>query len=159
MNISLRSATAEDAAFQFGVYMSTRTDELAAVPWTDEQKVAFLRMQFEAQARSYRLQFSTANWSIVLRDETPVGRLIVHRTADEIRLVDVALLSSARGAGIGTALIHQLQAEAAGAGLPLRLHVEAFNRAAKLYRRLGFRPINEHGLHIEMEWRSREWRG
>src|SRR3712207_8583920 len=38
-----------DDEFLLDVYASTRSEELAPVPWTDEQKRAFLRMQFDAQ--------------------------------------------------------------------------------------------------------------
>jgi hypothetical protein len=36
------------------VYAGTRAAELTAVPWTDEQKAAFVQTQFAAQARHDR---------------------------------------------------------------------------------------------------------
>jgi len=49
--LALRPAGPEDIAFLFRVYASTRTEELAPVPWSDEQKRAFLAMQFDLQDR------------------------------------------------------------------------------------------------------------
>jgi ribosomal protein S18 acetylase RimI-like enzyme len=44
-------------------------------------------------------------------------------------------------------------AEASQVGKPMRLHVEFFNRALRLYERLGFSKIGEIGVYYEMEWR------
>jgi ribosomal protein S18 acetylase RimI-like enzyme len=42
--------------------------------------------------------------------------------------------------------------EAARDRLPVRLYVEQFNPALRLYQRLGFLPIGEQGIYIHMEW-------
>ena len=42
--------------------------------------------------------------------------------------------------------------EAAAAGKPLRIHVERFNPALRLYERLGFRQIEDRGVYLFMEW-------
>jgi predicted GNAT family acetyltransferase len=57
--------------------------------------------------------------------------------------------------GIGTGLVRQLQSEAAAAGKPLRIHVERFNPALRLYQRLGFREIADRGVYLFMEWSPR----
>jgi hypothetical protein len=38
------------------------------------------------------------------------------------------------------------------AGKPLRIHVEGFNPALRLYERLGFRQIEDKGVYLFMEW-------
>lgn len=150
--IELRPAAAEDDEFQLELYATTRAEELAIVPWTVEQRAAFLRMQFAAQTTSYRMRFPAAEWSIILRDGVRAGRLIVERGPAEIRLIDIALLPEHRGLGTGTTLVTALQAEAARENKPLRLHVEARNRARRLYERLRFRPLAQRGLYLELEW-------
>jgi len=42
-----------------------------------------------------------------------------------------------RNAGIGSALLHAVMAEATQAGKPVRIHVETQNPALRLYTRLG----------------------
>ena len=42
--------------------------------------------------------------------------------------------------------------EAAGAGLPVNIHVERMNRALRLYRRLGFVEIEDQGVYLLMRW-------
>ena len=50
--------------------------------------------------------------------------------------------------------MHGLQSEAVAAGKPLRIHVERFNPALRLYERLGFRQIDDRGVYLFMEWRD-----
>ena len=152
--ISWRSATAADAAFCFSVYASTRAEELATWGWGVAQQEIFLKMQFAAQAASYRATFPGASHAIVLRGDRPVGTLIVNHTAEEIRLVDVAFLPQHRGAGLGTEVIRRLQAEAHGSGRPLRLQVLRTSRAARLYARLGFITTGGDEMRVEMASRA-----
>ena len=83
--------------------------------------------------------------------DQPVGRFFVHRGADAIRVVDLGLLPEYRSQGIGSALLKAVLEEADEAGMPIRLHAESFNRAMKLYERLGFRAVRINGIHVEME--------
>lgn len=151
--LSLQPASFEDSDFLFHVYASGRAQELAALPWTKSQKSEFLTMQFSAQSSAYQIQFPDLIHSLILDRGVPIGRLLVERRESEIRLVDLCLLPEHRGQGIGTELIGQLIQEACETQLPLRLHVEAFNPARRLYDRLGFLPLADRGVYIEMEWR------
>jgi ribosomal protein S18 acetylase RimI-like enzyme len=150
---TLRPVTPEDGPFLFQLYASTRAEELAVVPWDEAQKEAFLRMQFHAQTKFYAESFPDAAFLMVLREGEPAGRLYVDRRGDEIRLLDIALLPEHRGAGLGTALLRDLTAESAAAGKPLRIHVERFNPALRLYERLGFKLLQDEGVYFLMEWR------
>jgi ribosomal protein S18 acetylase RimI-like enzyme len=151
--VPLRPAAPEDFDFLARVYASTRTEELAPVPWNAEQKAAFLRAQFEAQDKYYRENYTGAEFLVILDGEVPAGRLYVDRWPDEIRLMDIALLPEHRGKGIGTRLLNDLQEEARAAGKPLRIHVERMNPALGLYERLGFAPVEDRGVYWLMEWR------
>jgi ribosomal protein S18 acetylase RimI-like enzyme len=44
-------------------------------------------------------------------------------------------------------------AEGEASNRPLTIHVEVYNPAMRLYERLGFRPIEERGPYLLMEWR------
>ncbi len=156
MNASytLSPAQAKDEPFLLEVYASTRADELALVGWSAKQKQVFVQMQFNAQRQHYLAYYPGAEYSIILREHTPLGRLIVDRSGVEILLMDIALLPEYRRAGIGAAIIQSLQAEASQAGKPLRLHVEIYNPAQRLYARLGFSKIDAVGIYEELEWRS-----
>ena len=152
MTVHFRPIRPDDAAFLYEVYASTRSEELAVVDWNEAQKAAFLSMQFTAQHQFYQEHYTKTDFLIILRDAVPVGRLYVARWQDEIRIVDIALLPPYRNAGIGTAILRDLLAEAAVAHKPVRIHVEKFNPALRLYERLGFTPIADKGVYLFMEW-------
>ena len=149
---TLRSITPEDQDFLRRVYASTRADEMAMAPWSEEEKEEFLRFQFDAQHKYYQEQFPRAAFDLVLLDGEPIGRLYVDRREDEIRLIDIALLPEHRGCGLGGAIMEEILAEGAAAGKLVRIHVEHNNPAMRLYLRLGFRKIEEQGIYHLMEW-------
>jgi ribosomal protein S18 acetylase RimI-like enzyme len=151
--ITLRPIRPGDEGFLYDVYASTRLDELAALGWSDAQREAFLRMQFRAQHQSYLAQFPMADFAIILRHERPIGRLYIERKTDEMRGIDIALLPEYRQAGIGTAILRDFLSEAARDGKPFRIHVEKFNRAQRLYERLGFTTLDDDGVYLFMVWR------
>lgn len=150
-DVALRPATPEDEEFLVRVYGSTRAEELERVPWNDEQKDAFVRMQFAAQDAHYRAYFEGVRFFVVTDGGEPIGRLYLHRRDDELRIVDIALLPEARGRGIGTELLERVFAEADAAAVPVRIHVEVFNPAMRLYERLGFRMVEDKGVYHLLE--------
>jgi GNAT superfamily N-acetyltransferase len=151
-SVSLRPAGPEDTPFLLQVYGSVRAGELAATDWADSQKAQFVEMQFAAQAQYYREHYPNTSFDVIVLDEQPVGRLYVARWSDEIRIVDIALLPAYCNRGLGTTLVRALQAEAAASRKPLRIHVERFNPALRLYQRLGFNQIVDRGVYLFMEW-------
>jgi ribosomal protein S18 acetylase RimI-like enzyme len=153
MNVTLRPAEVADRDLLFRVYASTREEELTLTDWDEVQQTAFLTQQFTAQDTHYREHYPGAVFNLILLDDEPIGRLYVHRRPTDIRIMDIALLPPHRNRGIGTALLHDLQTEAAESAKSLSIHVEQFNPALGLYTRLGFRPIEEHGVYLLMEWR------
>ncbi|MEY2510300.1 MAG: hypothetical protein QOE26_1063 [Verrucomicrobiota bacterium] len=150
--VSLRLITPEDVPFLARVYASTRWDELAPTGWSDEEKAVFCRRQFDAQSAHYRQHYPEASFEIIERDGAPIGRLYVARWEKEIRIVDISLLPEARGAGIGTRLLRDLQEEARSASKSLTIHVERFNPALQLYQRLGFVQVEDKGVYLLMRW-------
>jgi ribosomal protein S18 acetylase RimI-like enzyme len=151
--VSFRNVAPGDEELLYRIYASTRTEELAPVPWTEEQKQSFLRMQFRAQSADYAANYTGAEFLVVLVGGEPAGRLYLDRRDDELRIVDIALLPEHRGAGVGGAILRDLLAEAAAAGKVVRIHVERMNPALRLYQRLGFRQIADLGVYFLMEWR------
>ncbi|MBN2387243.1 MAG: GNAT family N-acetyltransferase [Anaerolineales bacterium] len=148
---SLRPLPAADGAFPYQVYASTRLEEMSLVDWPPEQKEAFLSMQFNLRARQYQAAYPGALTEMILCGELPAGAMITLKKADEILLVDMALLPEFRGSGIGTAVLRDLQKE----GKKITLHVLRHNPADRLYSRLGFRIVAEDSMYLTMEWTPR----
>lgn len=135
------------------LYASTRADEMALLPhWTEAEKAAFLQQQFRAQHTYYQAQFAQAQFELLLQEERPIGRRYIDRRTDEIRLIDIALLPAYRGQGLGSRLMEELLDEARQRRLPIRIHVEQYNPALRLYQRLGFRLLADRGVYYFMEW-------
>lgn len=151
--ISVRREQPADEAFLFELYASTRQEELDAWGWPAEMRSGFLKMQFKA-SRGYHQACPDAEFQIVMLNGVNAGRMIVHRTREELHLVDIALLPQYRNAGVGTALLRRISGEAAAANQPLRLSVLKGSRAGRLYQRLGFVKTGETETHLEMEWRA-----
>lgn len=150
---TLRSAGPADADFLYAVYASTRADEMALVDWSDSQKETFLRMQFDAQHRFYVENYPGARFQIIQLGDDLVGRLYIHRTEADIRIMDISLLPQFRNHGIGSALLSQILDTAQNNNLTVTIHVEQFNPARRLYERLGFSFVEANGIYHLMEWK------
>lgn len=153
VQITLRPECADDEAFLLELYASTRAEELAFANWDATTRTMFIKMQFNAMRHGYASRFPHAQFSIILKHENPVGRIVINRTSDEIRLVDLALMPLYRRQGIGSKLLQSLLVEANQLGKPVRLQVLKTNPAARLYARLGFVPVGEDDFYRQMEWR------
>jgi GNAT superfamily N-acetyltransferase len=149
--VTLRPITDGDMPFLLALYGTVREPELEPVPWTREQKDAFVRQQFEAQHAWWQQQYRDTSYDVVLVDGEPAGRLYVGRWAQTVRIVDIALMPRFRSTGLGTRLLRDVFEEADAMGKPVSIHVERFNPAMRLYRRLGFVEIEDKDVYALME--------
>jgi ribosomal protein S18 acetylase RimI-like enzyme len=149
MDFDLRTATADDQNFLTELFCDVRGPDFAALP--PAMRDQLLAMQQRAQALSYAENFPAAVNQILWIDGQRAGRLLVSSTAEEIQLVDVALLGRFRGQGIGTRLVGDLCRSARASKVSLRLSVQAGNPALRLYQRLGFVPTGSDSVYLAME--------
>jgi GNAT superfamily N-acetyltransferase len=150
--IVYRPKTDADRPFLSYVYASTRADEMAMVAWTPDQKEEFLTMQFNAQWDHYEQYYPEAAFLVIERKGEPIGRIYIDRAAEEICLIDIALIPEVRGHGLGTKLVEEILEEGQASGKRVEIHVERFNPAMHLYERLGFLPAGENGVYYRMVW-------
>ncbi|MFI7867974.1 GNAT family N-acetyltransferase [Ectopseudomonas khazarica] len=149
-DVHLRPITATDLTFLLDLYASTRAQELDPLPWSQAEKAAFLRQQFDAQHRHYQAHYRGAEFSLILQDEQPIGRLYLFRGPGTHNLMDLSLLPAWRGRGIGRALLAGLVDEADRLGKAIRLYVESDNPARRLYEHFGFIVTGQHPIYLEM---------
>lgn len=146
-----------DLDFLRKLYISTRWDEVAVlIDWTEQQKLSFLSEQFSFQHAHYMEQYAGADFLIIKQGANQIGRLYKEYRADEIRIIDIALLPEYRGKGIGGKIMKSILAEAEKKGIAVRIHVEHNNPAMKLYNRLGFKKIGDSGVYFFMEWTKQQ---
>lgn len=147
-NLGARTATEDDQYFLQELFASTRPQELASFGANEDQKRSFVLMQFSLLARSY----PKAENKIIVAGDVPIGRTIIDRKSDELRLIDIALLPVFRNRGIGALLVQQLLDEGREKQLPVRLQVFKYGDAVRFYERLGFRLVEDDGSYLKMEW-------
>jgi RimJ/RimL family protein N-acetyltransferase len=152
--LRLRREEPTDEPFLEQLYIDVRWEELARAPWPEETRVAFLRDQFRLQRLHYSRYYSDAEFGILMVNGETAGRLYLHHSSGEIRIVDISLLSRFRGKGIGTGVLQAVLSLARETSKKVSIHVEQFNPAQRLYRRLGFREAGASGPYWLMEWEA-----
>jgi ribosomal protein S18 acetylase RimI-like enzyme len=148
----LRKETLDDKPFLFTLFAATRTLEIALTGWGSEQKDLFLRSQFQLQYLQYHRNYAKPSFNIVYCHGEKAGRLYLNRTRDEIRIIDISLMPTYRGKGLGQKILEDVIVQAGNAGLPVRLSVFGNNPARSLYERLGFICTGDTGAYISMEF-------
>ncbi len=155
LGLALRAEKDKDGSFLLDLYRSVRAEELAPVPWSAAMKDAFLADQLALQRADWGRRFGAADRWVVEQHGRPIGRLYLDRSAPTWRVIDIGLMTEARGRGCGQALLRWCQADAVQAGAKtIDLLVLVHNRAAeRLYLRLGFIPDRAPtGPYQAMTW-------
>ena len=159
-DIILRNIQESDLAILCKIYGSTRTEELEkGTDWSEEQKNIFIEHQFLAQHEYYQKNYTGAKFYIIEKDNKTIGRLYIDFFFEKkgIRIVDITLLPDWRGKNIGSSILKEILEKAAKANRNVTIHVESFNPAMELYKRLGFTKISEtNGVYHLMEWNPNE---
>lgn len=150
-NIELRQVLPEDRAILVKIYESSREIELSMTDWGEEQRRAFAELQLEAQLRHYAEAYPEATHDLILFGGEPAGRLYMNRGNTQIAILDITVLPEYRDRGIATHLIRELAAEAKVTKRSVRVYVESFNPAQKLFIGLGFQAVEQEGINIRFE--------
>jgi ribosomal protein S18 acetylase RimI-like enzyme len=158
LGLTFRPITDADLPFLARVYASTRAEELAVTSLSEAQKAAFLDAQFHLQHAHYQKYYPEGDWLVTMRGGEGIGRLYIERWPSQHRIIDIAFLPEHRGKGYGEPLLRDLMDEAAAAAKDVSIHVEKYNPAMRLYRRLGFQVEEDKGVYDLMRW-SRPSRG
>ena len=146
----LRAETPDDLDFSASLYATTRQAEMNALPWSDAEKSAFCRMQFNAQHLHYVGHYPAVQFLVIERNSVRIGRVYIEQKAAALLLMEITLAPEQRGAGVGGAIAVALLQQARANALPMHLHVEPLNPAKRLYERLGFRDIETEGFYTFM---------
>ena len=141
----LRVAGPDDGEVLWEIFRSSRA---GALPGLHEP---LLQMQHRAREAAYRAAYPDATDDLIVIGDAVVGRVLVSRSQDEHRVIDIAVMQEHQGRGVGTRVLRSLAEEASAAGKPLRLTVATDNRAARLYRRIGFAIVSSDDANFQLE--------
>jgi ribosomal protein S18 acetylase RimI-like enzyme len=155
--LTLRRAEPDDHAFLYRLFYSTQAEKLQLWHLTPEAKERLVALIYAGFERHYTMLAAMSDDRLVLLNNEPVGRMIILQMPDEIRLADLTIVPGYRNRGIGGALIGQLQTESVMTKRPVRLRVGKYDRAFRLYQRLGFYKIEEAQPYLHLEWSRRSF--
>src|SRR5712691_5416345 len=119
VKVTCRPAAIDDEAFLYGLITRATAQALGAAHWPEHVRDPLLRTQYQAREQGIAANYPDAARQIILVDGAPAGRLVVSRTNDEIRIVDIAVLPERQNTGIGTAAMLELLEESNRSGKPL----------------------------------------
>ena len=150
MSIDLRKAEIGDLELFFELYLDSRVEEMRSWGWAPEQMRQFARMQYMSRQMAYSAQYPQADDQVIVFNGAAIGRLLVYTNGEEIRLIDIAILTEQRGKGFGKQVLERLLHEADQASVRVILHVEMSNPAKNWYERAGFQVTGENGGYYLM---------
>jgi len=144
MIVTKRQASEADREFVRAVHHRAYRDiiERQYGPWHEDEQDRFFDAAWDAAAHD-----------IILCDSIPCGYCRIEFSADHILVRELVIDVSFQGRGIGSRIMERVISDAGVRRIPIRLQTQILNRAAELYRRLGFQEYDRTNTHILMEWR------
>ncbi len=141
--VQLRAIRPEDGPWLWSVHRATMRPYVIETwgAWDDAGEREFLE-------RSYTVE----SMRIIQQDGRDVGLCEVQRRGEERYLARLGVIPSRQHAGVGTAVLRLIQAEAQQARQSLCLQVLKVNPARRLYERTGFKLSGETVTHWLMRW-------
>jgi GNAT superfamily N-acetyltransferase len=105
----------------------------------------------EFQRRFHEQRFRERSFLRVLQGGEPIGAFALTAYSHHILLDDFYLLPDHQRRGLGTRILRHCLSVADQRGLPMRLRYLKWNPVGSLYRREGFRQVDETDIHFLME--------
>ncbi len=106
----------------------------------------------QAQDRFFDADWQSGAFEMLFCDDIPCGYACIEYREEDVFVRELVLLPEFQGRGIGSEILRGAMNRARQAGVPVRLGTCHMNRAADLYRRLGFRETGRTETHLLMEW-------
>lgn len=150
MSYQLRPVTPADGELILRLYGVSREAELAPVPWSEAQKLAFLQHQVAAQERHYWERYPHSEHLVVEVAGRPVGRLWLDRQGERIHIIDLIL--DPEDDALRTQILRDRQEEAAVKKQAVTIYLESFHPSLPLFAQLGFAKAGEEGAHFRLVW-------
>ena len=152
LGISVRPATQNDQPFLELLYRSARPD-LQFIDGEQELIDTVVAQQMRAMEEGAGANYPNAMHFIIEKTQHSVGALVVDFGHNEVRVIYVAFIPTARGFSYGKAILQGVQQAAANNQCPVAVVVWHNNPGAKrIYLELGFKVEEAQPLADRMIW-------
>lgn len=148
---TLEPTTQDDESFLRELFFDVRSGEFAAAGLQSAQLAMILDMQLRVRDETYSRKFPKMMSRIVRVGDRRVGNVLTDFDTNGLHLVDISLISEARGKGIGSAVIDHLKTESNRITLVVFVNNSG---ARRLYDRLGFIETGSEAMYLSMEWKN-----
>jgi ribosomal protein S18 acetylase RimI-like enzyme len=142
--LSLRPVESPDEAWQLRIFAESHCAGFELLGLEPGVLAGLIRMQFQARQAQYRMHPGAAEYLIcrgTAQEEVVLGSCWLSDTAEQLRVLDIAVLVEHRRRGVARTVLTELCARAAAEATPVRLSVWHENYPAReLYQTLGFLP-------------------
>lgn len=121
----------------------------------EEQRDAIIAQQFNIEQEQLRKMYPDAEFNIVMVNGKPIGRLYIYYGEEFHHIIEIGLLKSYRGLGIGKKIMITAIKNATKMKKSVKLKVFWFNQGAySFYENIGFTIIKNNTVFYEMEYRK-----
>ncbi|WP_037362241.1 GNAT family N-acetyltransferase [Nakamurella lactea] len=148
--IRRRMATRYDHDLLRAIFTECASPTFASLPIS--LAAALLDAQFRAHRMDRQQNWPDAVDQIIEMHGVPAGRLTLAIRGDNLRILDLGLLTGFRNQGVGGAVLTDLIEEATAHQLNIRGALAKDNRTLALYLRSGLEVVAETDTHFELEW-------
>jgi ribosomal protein S18 acetylase RimI-like enzyme len=143
--IELNMRPAEDQDYEFA-------RQVHHAAYHDVVERQFGKWDEQAQDGFFQSAWKGSAHEIIYLNGEPAGYFSMDETDDLIDLHELVLLPKFQGQGTGTKILNEAIEKAKTKNKVARLQVLKANKAAELYRKLGFSEVGETDTHIKMEF-------
>jgi len=151
--ITTRRVGGADTTFLRELSWSLRAPVLGQAGVPPQVVEALVQQQYEAQLHGYTSTFGADGHQVILVDGTPAGRIWTAESDGSVHVLDISLLPSKQGLGIGTTILRRLLSEASRQHRSVSLRVARENGdALRWYLRLGFVVVETLALDHRLEF-------
>lgn len=151
--ISFCPITLDHKDFLLQLFKECRPD-LAFIDGIDEkQKDAIIFQQFTIEQDQLIRMYPNAEFNIVMFNKEPIGRFCIYYGEEFHHIIEIGLLESHRGLGIGKSIMSTAIRNAVEKNKKIYLQVAWFNQNAYLfYEKLGFKAIEDNIAFKKMQY-------
>ena len=141
MNIAIRKVTESDFDFAFEVKKQAMGPHITAKWGWDE----------DYQISVHRQRWLEKPWFVLLLNDERIGTVSIHRLENHVRFGEFYILDSYRNKGFGSNFLKQFLSECDNREEKVVLEYLKWNPVGSLYKRFGFKIIEENEIHYFME--------